>query len=206
MTVDDLAEAGEQGGPISIGDLYQGLKTLLPADFTAEQFAGAYDEAYQNEPGSLAAGVMLGQPITSETTLLRVQMWLLLIDGFVRSDQAGAMNMGAFAARAGSPDHAQTRSLLAAGNTLGAGALYQPSVTSPIAGMSDQDWQALLAKMPTLAYWIPFGTTRPASVHEGHGGPGPRGDWKARYGQPGDVVAQLVPSCCAPTRPVKAWR
>jgi hypothetical protein len=190
MTVDDLAEAGDTGGPISIADLYEGLKSSLPSDFTVDQFAAAYDEAYRKEPGSLAAGVMLGQPITSETRLLRVQMWLLLIDGFVRSDQAGSMRTAALGARAGTANPHPVRSLLSAGNTLGAGALYQPPAASPIAGMSDQDWLSLLATLPTLAYWIPFEIQRPASMHEGHGGLGPRRDWTARYRRPGDVVTR----------------
>jgi hypothetical protein len=189
MTVDDLAEAGEQGGPISIADLYHGLKSSLPADLTVEQFAAAYDEAYANGPSSLAGGVMLGQPITPQTRLLRVQMWLLLVDGFVHPSQAGSARAVPFAARTGLGRPTGGQSLLEAGNALGVAALYQPPATSPIPGMSDQDWQALLGLLPTLAYWIPFGITRPASVHEGHGGPGPRRDWTAKFSQPGDVVS-----------------
>ena len=189
MTWADLEDASgdDLPGPVSVRDLHRGLAPSLPAGYSAEEFAAAYAEAYGSEPQAFAAQVMLGMPIEPETRLMRIQMWLLLIDGFVRPDPATAAGTVMLAAFRPGPS---THSVAAAPTAnLGVAAQVQPQLQSPIAGVSNSDWAALLAALPRLPYTVPFVVQGLASVHEGHGGQGPRLDLTARILRPQSIVS-----------------
>ena len=55
---------------------------MLPT-LSIEGLAGAYAEAYEANPDGLVPQVLMGQPIEPGTRLMRTQIWLLLVDGFV---------------------------------------------------------------------------------------------------------------------------
>ena len=188
MTAEDITQLTDSGGPFPISELHAALAPSLPDGYALEQFAAAYDQAYADNPSSLVAQVMRGQHIDANAGLLRVQMWLLLIDGFVRPDESATGGATAVAARAASAWQDTGPVSLGAGNALGTAAPYQPSVTSPIAGWSDRDWAELLSRLPTLAEDVPFDVQGPRSTHEGHDQPGPREQFTARIGSPADLV------------------
>jgi hypothetical protein len=182
MTYEELAAGGDQGaGSTTVGDLYRGLASSLPADYTVDDFAAAFNDAYTSEPESLAAGVMLGMPILPETKLLSIQAWLLLVDGFVlRGPAASSGSSGARALAGLTP--------IGRGAT-GTAAARQPALTSPITGIGNQDWADLLAGLRFLPSRVPFTVQGLASVHQGHGRLGPRLDVKAQIGRPPDLVS-----------------
>jgi hypothetical protein len=188
MTEEDLANAGESAGPISIADLHRGLATSLPVGYSVEDFAAAYAEAYAAEPASLAAQVMLGQPIEPETRLLRIQMWLLLVDGFVSPGETGIGRSPVLAAVSRPSSVGTVVARLPAGATLGAAARFQPPLTSPMAGVSNTDWARVLARLPFLAYGVPFVVEGDGIlIHEGHGRLGHNLQLTARFLRPRDL-------------------
>ena len=188
MTEEDLANAGESAGPISIADLHRGLATSLPVGYSVEEFAAAYAEAYAAEPASLAAQVMLGQPIEPETRLLRIQMWLLLVDGFVSPGETGIGRSPVLAAVSRPSSVGTVVARLPAGATLGAAARFQPPLTSPMAGVSNTDWARVLARLPFLAYGVPFVVEGDGIlIHEGHGRLGHNLQLTARFLRPRDL-------------------
>jgi hypothetical protein len=177
MTQDDLTKVSDStGGPFPLADLYAALQPSLPDGYSVDQFAAAYADAYAEAPDSLAAQIMRGQHITPTAGLLRVQMWLLLIDGFVLPEQATGRTGSEFAARV----------VLAAGSRLGAAARRQPQSRSPVPGISARDWTRFLARLPLLAYDVPFRIHIPGPVHEGHGQPGPLVHVSATISSPRD--------------------
>jgi hypothetical protein len=179
-TYQELEAGGDQGaGAVTVSGLYDGLASSLPADYTVDEFANAFNDAYANAPDSLAAGVMLGMPITPETQLLSVQAWLLLVDGFVlrgnATETAAAVSFAGLAP-------------LGPGAT-GTAARSQPALRSPLPNVDDRDWADLLAGLRFLGARIPFTVQGLTTVHEGHGRPGPRLQVKAQIGRPPDVVS-----------------
>ena len=79
---DAAATAKKSRPPFSFRDLHRAVAPLLP-EFPIERLAGAYSEAYQANPDALVPQVLMGQPIEPNTRLMRTQIWLLLVGGFV---------------------------------------------------------------------------------------------------------------------------
>jgi hypothetical protein len=176
MTEEDLPQQTDAGGPFPIADMYGALQPSLPADFSLDDFVTAYADAYSAEPDSLAAQVMRGQTIDAQAGLLRIQMWLLLIDGFVGGPESVGAALSAVGRGAGSV------AVLPAGATLGAARQNLPTLTSPTPGITSPAWAFLLSRLPTLAETIPFNVVGPTNIHEGHGGPGSQITFEASVG------------------------
>jgi hypothetical protein len=101
---------------------------------------------------------MFGQPVDPALPLTRLQAWLILVDGFLGRDTAVLAHHGVYGALAN--------------GTLGVARSYLPPLRSQIAGMSDEEWAYLVARLSTLAYAIPFHAQVPDSVQEGEAGLG----------------------------------
>jgi hypothetical protein len=188
MTREDLkgAQTDTGVGPITIRQLFDGIHAMFPAGYAAEAFADAFDSAYRDGRDGLAAGVMLGMPITPDTRLLRVQAWLLLLDAFPAAEPLASGKPTAAAIRYTVPRAGQALRG-AAGGGLGAAALNLPTSTSPVPGWTPGEWRGMLRILPTLAYRVAFTTTGTAPVHEGHGRLGDRWDIDAFFGRGGDI-------------------
>lgn len=162
MGVEDLLAGDDEGGlPYTFSDLYDAVAPQLERQITLAEFTAAYSAAYAEHPDDLVPQVLLGQPIEQSTALTRVQLWLLLIDGFVGPAEAtaGYLPPGALLAQAPS------------GPRFGTAQAAMPRVSAP-PGIAEDDWQELLAHLPTLANTIRFWTFQPGLPHEGHGGLG----------------------------------
>jgi hypothetical protein len=191
MTEEDLLLVGDQGGPFPLADLHAAVAPGLPAGFSLDDLATAYTDAYSDEPGSLAAQVLRGQSIDRASGLLRVQMWVLLIDGFVGSAEArtGRGSAAAMAPRVASGQAALGR--LPPGAVLGAARQHLPALTSPAAPLTPQEWAELLSHFPTLASHIRFESEKFGdAIHEGHGGPGDSVSWGVLVHPPRAIVSR----------------
>jgi hypothetical protein len=178
-TEEDLVQQGESGGPYPLADMYAALAPSLPPGYSLDEFAAAYTDAYAADRDSLAAQVMRGQTIDADTGLLRVQMWLLLIDGFVGPSSQGTSTPGALAL-----------AQLQVGNTLGVARQNLPGLTSPTPSLTSAEWAELLSKLPTLAYSVPFELIgQQGTIHEGHGGLGSAVNFAAAVGVAAPVVS-----------------
>jgi len=148
------------GSPYTFSDLYRALSPLLPG-VSAADLASRYAGAYEAHPETLFGAIFGTQPIGPDLALTRAQLWLLLVDGFVRGE--------------GSARGGPSRVILAASSSPGWGtaAAGLPVLVSPDPRLSATGFQLMLAHLPLLAYSIPF-EAQPlvASAHEGHGGPG----------------------------------
>ena len=181
MGKEDLAIGGEGGGPYTMADLYDGVSASLPG-LTQEAFVAAYSAAYAAHPDGLAPQVMLGQPIEAATALTRVQLWLLLVDGFLGPDEATGWSNGLIALSRAMP------ALVAAGPaSLGTANAALPQLVSP-GGLTDAEYAELVARLPTLAYTVDFFVAQPGTVHEGHGQPGRQVTAVARYSVAGGPI------------------
>ena len=176
-----IADLGEGGGPYTLADLHAALAPLLPL-LSLDEFVAAYQQAYTDHPDDLVPQVMLGRPIDVTTPLTRVQLWLLIADGFVGPADAstGSIVPGALLAQAGTAPAWGT----ANGNL--------PPLANR-SGLDAPDWRELQNHLLVIAYNIPFTLNAPPVVHEGHGGPG----------NPVRIVAQVGVSNLA-SRP--GWR
>jgi hypothetical protein len=174
MTQEDLAEHADLTGLPTVADLYAALAPSLPAGYSVAEFADAYNRAYQEHPDALAGQAMLGQPITPDTPLLRVQAWLLLVDGV-----------------AGTSATASLASLVtgAARPRLGSARANLPTPQSQVPGLSNAEWAELLVALPTLAFRVTFRTEASGIPHEGHGGLGARVDVTATVDTPEPLVS-----------------
>jgi len=156
MGVEDLRAGGDDGGPYTLADLHRALAPLLPQISLAE-LAAAYNDAYTEHPDDLVPQVMLGQPIEPTTPLTRVQLWLLLVDGFVGpSDAATGHATGMRLALASTRPH------------WGSANANLPPLPTQDPNLSEDEWRELTVHLYTLADTIPF-RVRHGSVHEGHG-------------------------------------
>lgn len=174
MTREDMAAMSDSGAPpVPIRDIYLALAPSLPSAYTLDDFAGAYGRAYSEHPDAFVSRVLLGMPIDADTTLTRLQAWLLYIDGFLGSRTQAARAVSYTAA---------------SGASLGTATPYQPPITSQIAGVSNASWTYLLSRLPTLAYTIPFGMQGVTGVHEGHGGQGQPATISANVTMPGPLL------------------
>lgn len=163
---EDAAAFGEEGGgiPMTVADLHAALVPMLPADFSAVDFAGAYDAAYQQDPDELIAQVLFNQPIAPDTPLTRTQAWFLYVDGFVAPT-------GLHAPRSAMAGTGSARPVRGERPAIG-------QVRMPTLSWMGSPWQAselamVLAHLQLLGHTIPF-EIRPLPVlaHEGHGGEG----------------------------------
>jgi hypothetical protein len=190
MTAEDLAQIGELGGPFPLADMYAGLESGLPAEYSLEEFAAAYDDAYQAEPESLAAQVMRSQRIRTDSGVLRIQMWLLLIDGFIGPSDEATGNVTALLA---SGPVGRSVGQLPRGNTLGVARQNLPALTSPAPALTTAEWAELMSRMPTLPWNVPFESFKfggGGGFHEGHGDLGDGRDFGVLMGQPAPLVSQ----------------
>jgi len=155
----DATAAAKRGRPpYSLRDLHKAVSPLLPT-LTIEGLAAAYSKAYQANSDALVPQVLMGQPIEPGTRLMRTQIWLLLVDGFV---PPGAKNPA--------PAWGSAGKLL-------------PPLPPPIPGWSKADWLDLVPQLPLLAWRPPLEIApQPARTHEGHGGLGTPVTLSARIG------------------------
>ena len=153
--------------PYSFKDLHRAVSPLLPT-LSIEGLAGAYSEAYEANPDALVPQILMGQPIEPGTRLMRTQIWLLLVDGFV---PPGTMNPAP---------------------ALGSAGRRLPPLPPPNPGWSKADWLDLVPRLPLLAWWPALEIApQSARAHEGHGGPGAPVTLSARIGIP---LKQAAPS------------
>jgi hypothetical protein len=156
----DAAASGNGRPPYSFRDLHRAVAPLLP-DVSVEQLAATYSEAYQNNFEALVPMVMMGQPIEPGTRLTRLQIWLLLVDGFVPPDK------------------------LTPGSGWGTASTALQPLPPPVGGWSNTSWRDLLARLSVLAASMPIQIApQPATAHEGHGGPGTTVHLEARVRAP----------------------
>jgi hypothetical protein len=152
----------------TLADYHAALAALLP-DLTVDDLLDGYATAYAAAPDSFMAQLMSGVELVPTTALPRVELWALLVDGFVAPAQAAGRSRRVlgFGLHPGG--------VFAAGPAL-------PAITSPDPRLSNADFAQLLAMLPALAYAIPFEVT-PASAfgHEGHRTAGPTLELVARY-------------------------
>jgi hypothetical protein len=171
MSRDDLANASDGRLPWSFRDLHKAIQPLLP-ELTVEQMAGKYNAAYAAAPESLAAQVMLGQPLEPDTRLTRAQIWFLIVDGFAPPAVAPRLVQLSPVAQAAT-----------SGPSYGTASLTFGELPSPIIGLNNQDYHYLLSIVPMLAYDAPFDVVPILTqAHEGHGGPGQQVAIEARIG------------------------
>lgn len=128
---------------------------------TAEQLAAAYADSYAAHPDATVSRLIaaLG-PVDVDATLSSFEAWLLLVDGFVRGNAATtALAMageGSRVAAAADGGWGVSRRLVQAA----------PSVPAAT-------WAAIVAQLrAVLSSWRIVVTASPATIHEGHGGPG----------------------------------
>jgi hypothetical protein len=174
----DATAAAKKGRPpFSFRDLHRAVAPLLPA-ITIEKLAGSYAEAYQTYPEALAPQVLMGQPIEPKTPLTRVQLWLLLVDGFVPPATPKLAQLAPFRL-------AQPEVSLA----FGIASTMLPPLPSPDPRWSGQDWFEMVARLPVIGFSVPFSISpTTASAHEGHGGPGQAVRLEARLGAPATPI------------------
>jgi hypothetical protein len=180
---EDLVGAESENGLLTVADLYKALGPWLPG-YSLDQFAATYDQAYADAPDSFAAQVMGNIPIDPTTRLGRIQAWLLLIDGFVGPPAQAGMSQPALLALAGGAQWGGAPGRYAAGRRLGtARARFRPlTVDDQLAPLlSEADLQELLAHIPSLPSTVEFVVEQSGSAHEGHGGPGDKVTFSARY-------------------------
>jgi len=142
---DAAAQSIDPGAAKTFNDLHARVRLLLP-DVTVEDLAAGFAEAFEQDPDSVVAQVLMGQPLEPETPLLETQIWLLL------ADRAVALRTRKVAARAG-PRIVRVQS----GKTLA----WE---------LTDGNSIDALQRMPLIlsaALEI-----APTQGHEGHGGPG----------------------------------
>ena len=159
----DAAKASRKSRPpYSFKDLHRAVSPLLP-NLTIEALAAAYSQAYQSNPRALVPQVLMGQPIEPGMRLMRTQIWLLLVDGFVPPGKPGS-----------TPPWGGPAELL-------------PPLPSPNPGWSKADWLDLVPRLPLLAWQPPLDIApQPARAHEGHGGAGAPVSLSAKIGIPPD--------------------
>jgi hypothetical protein len=164
------AEASSNGRPpYSFRDLHSAVAPLLP-ELSVEQLAAAYSEAYQTHYNALVPLVMLSQPIEPRTRLTRLQIWLLLVDGFVPPDK------------------------LNPGSGWGTASTVLQPLPPPAAGWNTSNWRDLLARLAVLAARMPIQIAlQPDLVHEGHGGPGTKVSLEARLAAPSAQSTSAFP-------------
>lgn len=198
MGIADARAMGEdESGPFTFADLHAAVAPLLPGTDVGE-LAEAYSEAYGARPQDLVPKVMMGQPILPETPLTRVQLWLLLMDGFVgpgKEPRAARAAFDAHDSRAlvlpavmrSREDFGEIRRASApAPAAWGTARAQVPPLQSPVPGWNRSDIQSMLRVLPTIGGRIPFGIVpRVQKVHEGHGAPGKRLTLEARLTCPG---------------------
>lgn len=171
MAEQDAAGLAAGAAPATLADLHAGIAPLLP-ELTIEGLLGAYADAYAAAPGSPMAQVMNGVAFRPETAVSRIQLWALLVDGFVAPRLETAVVLTA----------ALTPTVVPPRSRPATPGLTLPQVPSPIAGLNTSEFAILMAHLLPMAYAIPFDVTPSgASVHEGHGGPGPTIDLQARH-------------------------
>jgi hypothetical protein len=207
MTEADLELIGENGGPYPLAEMYTALAPYLPDGFTLDQMTAAYAQAYLDNPDSLAAGILRGQQINAETGLLRIQMWLLLIDGF--GGAGTSLATSGLPARSGFIVEA-VRVAQQFGQTLGVARQNLPALAVP-PGWQAVEWAELLYRLPTLAYTIDF--TQQLSrtlIQEGHGAPGAPVSFSASMGAPSPVISLVTDQVILPVAPTPGveveWR
>lgn len=162
MGIEDLLAADDDGvTPYKFSDLYTALAPAFEPQISLAQFTAAYGDAYAAHPNDLVPQVLLGQPIEPAMSLTRVQLWLMLMDGFVGPAKAttGYMPPGSRMAQA------------PAGLPFGTAQAGLPSIFTGL-GLDAEDLRELTAHLPTLPDTISFKTLQPQQPHEGHGGPG----------------------------------
>ncbi len=124
LAEDDLRGADDlENLPFGFVDLHRAISGLLP-DLSIEELAETYTRVYAEAPDGLVAKVMMGQPLDPETRLTRVQIWLLLMDGFAAPDGAEA--------------------------AYGAADRVLPDVPSPNPAWSAAEWREALARLPLV--------------------------------------------------------
>ncbi len=206
MTQEDLPLQTESGGPFPVADMYTALQPSLPAGYSIEQLVAAYNDAYAGEPQSLAAQLLRGRDLAPDGGLLRLQMWLLLIDGFVGPSDEARSSVGAAAQHRFSGVPAANQ--LPAGQSLGAANPNLPGLTSPTPSLTNAEWAELLSELPTLASRVPFEVLfQPAGLHEGHGGLGTPAKFFAAVGIAVALASSsgktLLPAAPRPGVPVR---
>jgi len=198
MGIADARAAGEdESGPFTFADLHDAVAPLLPGT-GVDQLARAYSRAYEARPDDLVPKVMMGQPILPETPLTRVQLWLLLMDGFVGPGGGSRAARAAFDAQGSReivlPAVLRSRAGLGAIRRASAPAppawgtanSQVPPIQSPVPGWNRTDIEFMLRTLPLIGGKMPFGIVpKVGRVHEGHGGPGRRLTLEARLTCPG---------------------
>jgi hypothetical protein len=183
---DAPALGGEDGSaaPMTVADLHAALAPMLPADFSAADFAAAYDEAYSQHPDELIAQVLLNQPITPETPLTRTQAWFLYVDGFVAPTGLHARRPSMAVRGSSVAPRSEPQSI---------GRVTMPILLSPDPSQWAQEWGMVMAHLPLLGFSIPFEITPfQSTAHEGHGGEGAPLAIKGRH-QPGGSPGIISP-------------
>lgn len=183
MAEEDAGRDDDEG-PASFADLHDMVEPFLPG-VSAEKLAAAYARAYEAHPEALVPQVMLGQPIEPDMSLSRVQLWLLLVDGFSvpasapnvrgaaldRGREAPTVIPAVWRTGGGGP---HLRRVAATGSgASGTARQAVASLSKPVAGFTPADVGWFLAHVQTLLGRIPFELApRGAAAHEGHGGTG----------------------------------
>ncbi len=189
------AENEEGSLPYSFADLHTFVAPFL-RDANVEQLAERYAEAYERRPDDLVPKVLMGQPIVPETPLSRVQIWLLLVDGFVGPGaRAAAADLGD-GRQTGRPTLAVYRRgasseppipVAAPAGRWGTAQGPLSSLVNRLLNTVDLPW--VMAHLPLIQSRVPL-TISPANgvAHEGHGGSGARVQFEARIGAPAAPV------------------
>lgn len=166
----DAAAITQGQAPWTLGDLAKGLvpvvRSLSEGDILAR-----YVDAYRAAPGDLVPAILDGHPLLSQTSLTRVHLWLLLVDGVLGrhgpASAAGSVRTVAFRQTAAGP----------------IAAVGLPIIPSPIPGLDARDFGLVIAHLPLLGYQVPITLSiSPAQAHEGHGAMGPTVAIDARQG------------------------
>jgi hypothetical protein len=143
MTQDDLAQAPDIDNlAFTFADVHRAVSDLVPG-MSVEDLAAAYSRAYDARPNDLVPRVLMGQPILPETHLTRVQVWLLLMDGFAGA-QSGTVPWGT------------------ADRVL-------PDVASPNPQWTTGEWREVLARLPLLAGANLVASGAPTVIRQGAG-------------------------------------
>lgn len=146
----DAANLDDQGQTRStFRDLLPIVGPMVPG-WDVGRLAAAYDHAYAAHPDDLLPAVLLGQPIEPSTPLNRLQLWALLVDGFMPPPVA----VGAPGAQ-----------LAAGGSSFGTANPALPD--DPEMAQADVIAMGLDGLIPVTL------TPSQASVHEGHRQSGP---------------------------------
>lgn len=199
MGIADARAAGEdESGPFTFADLHAAVAPLLPGTDVGA-LAEAYSEAYAARPDDLVPKVMMGQPIVPETPLTRVQLWLLLVDGFVGPGKGSPAARATFDARGSRElvvsavlrsrhDFGVLQGVSASGQVWGTAKGVVPPIQSP-SGWTTSELEWLLGHLPLVASQLPFDVVPArARVHKGHGGAGQQLTLEARIGGAAPVI------------------